>query len=217
MTICNQPFGEWLKEGHFISLRKSTCEHAYYTISQRELARYEWEWANPINPLTLDGPNTVSDMEITAEEGEQLWQFIFGFDKQVFVSVQLPTDIDRHGVAKRPKMTTSYPYVGNYEVYMSPFDCPSFITEHFLSRPDCQYPAFTIYNPLGVAVTPHFNFLINKLMLEKIGEEVLQGTRIALQPAQPCFAEVLDKLYRRVIPNRPITLYPVRAPAEARG
>jgi len=34
-------------------------------------------------------------------------------------------------------------------------------------------------------------------------------------PTAPRWKETLDKLYRRVIPHRPLTILPVRAPAEA--
>ncbi|MBW2674749.1 MAG: hypothetical protein JRD89_15285, partial [Deltaproteobacteria bacterium] len=54
-------------------------------------------------------------------------------------------------------------------------------------------------------------FLVNKLELELLGYEK-DGE---LYPAEPRYEEVLDKLYRRVIPHRPLSLMPVRAPAEA--
>jgi len=88
---------------------------------------------------------------------------------------------------------------------------PSFITEHFMLRPETSRIAFSAYNPQDISVKPYLRIMIAKLVTERLGTEQAG----VLTPTHDRWRETLDKLYRRVIPHRPITLLPVRAPAVA--
>jgi len=98
---------------------------------------------------------------------------------------------------------------------MSPFYEPSFITEHFLKRPETHRISIDAYNPTNISITPKLNFIIAKLVTERIGVEYYDETGVKLEPTHPRWKEVLEKLYKRLIPCRPITILPVRLPAVA--
>jgi len=103
-------------------------------------------------------------------------------------------------------------YTSHFEEYMSPFIAPTFLTEHFMIRPWNQQIAFSAYNPDAIDDTDlRLNIFLAKLATERIGT-VQMGVKT---PTAPRWTETLDKLYRRVIPHRPLTILPVRAPAEA--
>jgi len=52
---------------------------------------------------------------------------------------------------------------------------------------------------------------------ELIGTIEVEDGQIVQKPSNDMYREVLDKLYKRMVPCRPITLSPVRSPATAPG
>jgi len=205
----------WIQEGHFISYVRAGVRY-YEHVIMRDLAHYVYHWHETIDAGSTSGPKVPTELEITKGYDKEtntnrVWQLIFGLDGQVYLYIELPTDLHRHGIPKIPKPSSEHRDVSHFEEWMSPFKEPSFITEHFLMRPECARIALSAYNPQSIALTPKLNIFINKMITERIGT-VANGR---LSPTSDRFREVLDKLYRRVIPHRPITLMPVRAPAEA--
>jgi len=76
---------------------------------------------------------------------------------------------------------------------ISPYEEPSFLTEFFLQKGGAyEYPHLYAYNPTNRTLKPTLMFRINKLVVEEITRER--------------YPELYDKLERRVIPYRPITL-----------
>jgi len=207
----------WIKEGHFISFLDPSGKVRYYEqVIARDIAHYEYDFdsvdsgstAGPIVPDYL-----IPTIGYTSSNNQnQLWQVIFGIRGEIYLYVQLPSDIDRHGLPKLPKPGTVTRRVAHFEEWMSPYQEPSFITEHFLMKPDYDRVSFTVYNPEDITITPSLNFFVNKMVTERIGIE----SEGVLTPAHDKYEEVLEKLYKRVIPHRPISLMPVRAPASER-
>lgn len=202
-------WADWIREGHFLSFLYEQQERKYYRAKHRDIAHYEYTWDETIATVTESGPTTLVDLEVTIP-WTQMHQLVWGIRPQCYVYVQLPTDIERHGLPKRPKHTPAYRTVAHFGMHDSPFDCPSWLTEHFMQRPIDPFIAFTVYNKTPITITPIFNFWINKFEVEHIGNEAADGTQ---SPAKTKFAEVLDKLCKQLVPCRNITLLPVRAPA----
>lgn len=206
----------WIKEGHFISFLVEGISY-YEHVVMRDFAHWEYPWFETIPTLHDSGPQVPDLLELTKSYQEktfenQIWQLIFGIKGQVFVYVELPTDTHRHGIPKQPKPGTVNWRVSHFEEWMSPYDEPSFITEHFMMRPDTDRINFSAYNPQPQDEPDlMLNFFINKLRTQRLGT-VENGNPT---PTQDKWADVLDKLYRKLIPCRPISLYPVTAPAEA--
>ena len=208
-------WSSWLREGHFVSYVREGVRYYEHVIA-RDLAHYVYEWPETIAAGEQSGPYVPEKLEVTkgydkATNTNRIWQLVFGIKGQVYIYVELPTDIHRHGIPKAPKPSRELREVSHFEEWMSPFQEPSFITEHIMMRPDTDRIAFSAYNPTDIDIKPYLNIFIAKLVTERIGTE--QGG--VLTPTQPRFREVLEKLYKRVIPHRPLTLMPVRAPAEA--
>jgi hypothetical protein len=206
----------WLKEGYFISYVRDGVRY-YEHIIMRDLAHWVYDWPETIGALSVSGPFVPEELEITKgydpkTNTNYVWQVIFGIKGQAYIYIELPTDIHRHGIPKVPKPSTTVREVSHFEEWMSPFHEPSFITEHFMMRPDLFRIAFSAYNPNTINLTDvKLNIFIANMVTERIGTET-NGT---LSPTSDRWKETLEKLYKRVIPHRPITLYPVRAPAEA--
>jgi len=212
----------WLKEGYFISYIKENVRFYEY-ITARDFAHYEYVWPESIAPLSTSGPFIPDDLEITkgydaSNRSNQMWQIIFGIKGQIYIYVELPTDIHRHGLAKRAKPSSDLREVSHFEEYMSSFHEPTFLTEHFMMRTETFKIDFSAYNPQSITMRNiRLNIMLNKMILERIGTIEVSGSSVVQKPSNENYREILDKLYKRLVPCRPITLLPVRAPAEAPG
>jgi len=209
-------WSDWLREGYFISYLYDNVRFYEYIV-QRDLGHWEYDWPETVNAESDSGPFVPSALEITRgfdarTNLNRIWQLIFGIKGQSLIYVELPTDIHRHGIPKDPKPSSSNRYTSHFEEYMSPFYEPSFLTEHFMMRPVTPQIAFDAYNPDAIDDTDlRLNIMIAKMVTERIGTSQAG----ILSPTSDRWTETLEKLYRRAIPHRPITIMPVRAPAEA--
>lgn len=206
----------WLRDGHFISYVRDGV-HYFEHIAQRDLAHWVYPWHETITALHDSGPVVPPEFEITkgydaTTNTNHIWQVIFGIKGEVYIYIELPTDLHRHGIPKVPKPSSVKRDVSHFEEWMSAFNEPTFITEHFMMRPETPQVALSAYNPNNIDMTDvKLNFFLSKMVTERIGT-VENGRQV---PKADRWAETLDKLYRRLIPHRPITLLPVRMPAEA--
>lgn len=205
----------WIKEGHYICYELNGIEY-YEQVKKRDLGHWEYVWESTVASHTPSGPTVPDDLEITRgydsiKKFNHLWQLIFGIRGQVYVYIELPTDTHRHGIPKVPKPSSTLREVSHFEEWMSPFYEPSFITEHFLMRPGFERIGLDIYNPRAITLTPEFNFIINKMTTERIGQ-IIDGKPSVTRER---FNDVMDKLYKKLIPVRPISLQPESWPATA--
>ena len=211
----------WILPGQFISYMDGNLERFWF-VRRRDFAHLEWEFGwpdineedRPIAPGQLGGPYVFSQIKPTywseKQKRGQIFQWIAGIKPNVKWYIQLPTDKKRHGVPKLPWPSRRLRKVAHFTMQMSPYDRPTFFTEHFLVPKLCDLAGFEVYNGLDITVTPHFNFYINKLDIESVGDVTITGERI---PASDRYTEVLDNLYKKVARYRPLTLFPVTAPA----
>lgn len=212
----------WIREGFFVSYIRDTTRYYEY-VAQRDFAHYEYVWPETISALSTSGPFVPDDLEITkgydaSNKSNQIWQMIFGIKGQIYIYIELPTDIHRHGLAKCAKPSSDLREVSHFEEYMSSFHEPTFLSEHFLMRPENFKIDFSAYNPQSIAMpNVRLNIMMNKMITERIGTIEVSGNSVVQNPVNDNYREVLDKLNRKLIPCRPITLSPVRAPATAPG
>lgn len=220
-------WSEWIKEGHFVSYLIEGVRY-YEHVLYRDLAHYIYTWPELITSGTESGPFTPDYLEITRGYDSkanlnQMWQMIFGIKHQAYIYIELPTDIHRHGLPKIPKPSSAERKVSHFEEYMSPYLEPSFITEHIMMRQGLERITLDAYNPCPVSLQPQLNIFIAKLVTERVGTEdegvlstpVIPDNQKKTDRLARRWGETLDKLYKRQIPQRPLTLLPVRAPAEA--
>jgi hypothetical protein len=203
---------EWLKEGYFISYTLEGTTY-YEHIIAKDFAHWEYEWFEAIEPGVESGPKVPDQLVLTKKydpntNTNQIWQLIFGIMGEVYVYIELPTDTHRHGIPKVPKPSSDEREVSHFEEWMSPFYEPSFITEHIMIRPNTDRIAFSVYNPHSITITPRLNIFIAKMVTERIGTE----RNGVLTPTSVRWKEILDRLYRRVVAFKPLTLLPVYAP-----
>ncbi len=206
-------WSEWLKEGYYVSYNMEGTRY-YEHILMRDLAHYEYVWHEAIAAESTSGPIVPPLLVLTKgydskNNTNQIWQMIFGLKGQAFIYIELPTDLHRHGIPKAPKPSSDLREVSHFEEWMSPFYDPSFLTEHIMMRPITDRIALSAWNQHDIAITPELNIFIAKLVTERIGTE----RHGVLTPTSNRFKELLDRLHRRTIAHRPLTLMPVRAPA----
>ena len=218
----------WLKEGYYLSYLRESVEY-YEHVIMRDLGHWEYDWPETINAGSTSGPHVPANLEITRgydvnNNSNQIWQMIFGIKGQVYIYVESPTDVHRHGIPKAPKPSTTMRRVSHFTEWMSPFMEPSFLTEHFMIRPDTFQIAFDAFNPGTINQTDvTLNIFLNKLVTERIGTNeqgvlntpVIENNVNLTEKLRNRWMDTLTKLYKRQIPHRPITILAVRAPAEA--
>ena len=206
----------WIKEGYYISFIRDGIAYYEYVLA-RDFAHWDYPWHETVTTLSTSGPETPQNFEITKgyerKTGlNRIWQFIFGIKGQVYIYVELPGDVHRHGIPKQVKPSTTFRTVSHFEEYMSPYHQPHFITEHFLMRPMAHQITLEAYNPNAIdQPAVRLNFFISKMVTQRIGT-VKNGV---MEPEQTRFRELLEKLHKHQKPIRPITIEPVRAPAES--
>lgn len=204
----------WVLEGQYVSYIIDRTRYYEYVV-RRDLAHWEYDWPEPIAPYTASGPTVPDDLVVTKEydsrnNRNRLWQVLFGIKGEVFVYIELPSDVHRHGIPKVPKPSSDFRRTSHFEDWMTQFMEPTFMSEHWMKKPEVDRVAISIYNPNTIIEwDTKLNFFINKIETERIGT-VTGGSQ---SPTEPRFRETLDKLYRHVMPCRPISLMPVRAPA----
>jgi hypothetical protein len=218
----------WLREGD--NIRYTLEGTTYYEcVTRRDLAHFEWPWGageGEATPVSIpagqaSGPYVPAYLEVTkgyekASGLNQLWQVIFGIKGQVLIYVELPTDTKRHGLPKLTWPNEQIRRIAHFEEYISPYNEPTFLTEHFMKRLETYRIEFSAYNPNAIDMSDVWlNFFVAKLETERYGTQSYTEAGVQLTPTKPHYREVLDNLYKRLIPCRPITLLPVRAPAEA--
>ena len=76
----------WLKEGLFYSYREQDERH-YFNVLYRDWAHFEYTWEEDVAAGGFSGPVTINDLETTKEN--QIWQVIFGLNKDVNIYVHL--------------------------------------------------------------------------------------------------------------------------------
>ncbi len=208
----------WLREGDYLSYTLNGVTY-YERVFMKDFGHYVYALPSIPAGETTEG-NIPDDMEVTRGYDERthlnyIWQIIFGIKGQAYIYIQLPPDMKRHGTAKMPWHSRVKRDVAHFEEWMSPFHEPTFITEHFLKRPETYRISFDAYNPSDISITPELNFMIAKLVTERVGTESYGAAGLELRSTEPRWEEVLRKLYQRQIPCRPITILPVRMPATA--
>jgi len=226
----------WVLEGDFLSYFDGNLERFFF-VRRRDFAHIEWEFGwpkvnaedRPIAPGQVGGPYifeqikptlwserdvTVNGINMPRCRG-QIFQWIAGIKPNVKWYIQLPTDKKRHGTPKLPWPSKRIRTVAHFTMQMSPFDRPTFFTEHFFVPKLCDLAGIEVYNGLDITITPHFNFYINKLDVELVGQ-VVYDEGVTLEPSYTRYTEVLNNLYKKVAKYRPLTLFPVTSPASDR-
>lgn len=221
----------WIWDGDRISFVDPTAEppmRRYYHVRRRDFAHVEWEFGwptvaeedRPIAPGEVAGPYGFQHIKPTtwseARKQGQIFQWIAGVKPDVKWYIQLPSDTKRHGTPKLPWPKKNYPEVAHFTMQMSPFDRPTFFTEHILVPKLCDLFGIEVYNPLPITVTPYFNFYINKLDVEHIGDITYTEEGILKQAARRYYQELLDNLHKGLAKCRPLTLFSVAGAAAQR-
>ena len=218
----------WLKEGYYLSYEREGVT-IYEYVKARDWAHYVYTWPETVTVGEASEGQIPDDLELTrgydsTTNLNHIWQVIFGIKGQAYIYIQLPTDVKRHGTAKRPWHSNAFREVAHFEEWMSPYHEPTFVTEHFMVRPETYRLSFDAYNPESIDLTDlRLNFIIAKLVTERVGTEeygelstpVIEGSPEKTRKIKSKWEDTLSKLYRKQIPSRPITILPVRLPAEA--
>lgn len=182
-------YSRWLSEGFYLRVYSpETGEFTFFVVEQREPSIYVHKWSEKIATNEESGPEDLENLKPL--NLNRLDQVIFGIKGGCLIYLNLPHETRRWGTDKKPKATSDLRELGYVDEETSPYDHPSFVTEFFLQKGGSfEYPHLYAYNPTPRTLKPHIRFEINQMVIKKITEP-----------------ELLDKLRRKVVTYRPITL-----------
>lgn len=188
----------WLRPGGFIRVRDPTSgARGFFFVEDVFWGRFNYVWSQTVAPNTLDEQEIIEDLKPLAVDN--LFQVILGIKGAAIIYLDLPTSERLGGTPKVPRATATNRRVGWWDHHISPYVDPSFDTEFFLQKgSNFEEPNFEAYNPTEARVKPELRFELNKCVIVPVED-----------------ADVVDKLQRKVIHYRPITLGPL--PAERSG
>ena len=204
-------WSKWIEGGFYLNFVNLDAPPAreYHKVKRRSYGHVEWEFGYPdvanedrvVGPLELKGPYTPTLLDST--KSNMLHQIIHGHKPDVYVYKEWPAEAKRHGLPKKVWHSADLREVAHFTMSMSPFKKPSFITEFFMLEDILESVDFQVYNPSDeIPLLPRFNFHVNKLELEKIGEVSAAGVQT---PTSDMWRETLDRLHRGLLYSRPIT------------
>ena len=177
---------KWISEGHFLKIYDK-----FYYVDAAEVGFYEYTWSKSIDANTLSDPEDIEDLKPISLD--RLFQCAFGVEEGVLAYINIPADKARFGTEKKPSQDSNNRRIGWIDYNSSPYEDPSLERTEFFTQKEgsFEYPRITIYNQLARRIKPHIFFMINRMKLIQIGEEE---------------KELLQKLHKKLIPSRPLTL-----------
>lgn len=186
---------EFLKEGHFVSFDEN-----YFWVSAAEKARYVYPWSVVIAGQTEAAAEDIENLKPLSMD--RVFQCAMGVPEGVLAYIKIPTDKARFGTDKVPEQSSSNRYVGWIDNSISPFERPSLeATEFFTQKTgNYEYPRVILYNQTKRRMKPMLRFDINRMILQKISNP-----------------ETVDKLSKKLIPSRPLTLTGLPSVRSGRG
>lgn len=185
-------YSQWLQEGFYIRLYDpATGADTFHMVDKREPTRYVHKWSEQISTNVESGPEDLENIKPLALN--RFDQAIFGVKGGALIYMDLPHGTRIWGTDKKPKATSDLRRVGWVDEEISPYDQPSFVTEFFMQKGGgFEYPHIYAYNPTPRTIRPWVRFEINQMILVNITRDK--------------YPELYDKLARKVIPYRPITM-----------
>lgn len=179
----------WFVEGDYLSF-----DSAYYMIIAAERSRYTYKWDATITAESLSSSNDITDLK--PQSNERLFQVAFGINEGVSAYLKIPADKARFGLDQNPEQSSANREIGDVDFNMSPFEDPSLEDTEFFTQKQgtIEYPRMWLYNKTPRILTPELRFIVNHLILAR------------LDPSNRKHKDLIDKLNRRILPSRPLTL-----------
>lgn len=186
---------EWLKEGHFVSF-----DGRFFWVVASEMGRFAHPWSTVVGGKS---EATAEDIEnLKPLSLDRLFQCAMGMPEGLYAYIKIPTDKSRYGTDKLPEQTSANRQVGWVDYTMSPFEAPSLEQTEFFTQKvgNYEYPRIILYNKTNRRMKPTVRFEVNRMILQEVTN-----------------AETVDKLKKKLIPCRPVTLTGLPSVRSGRG
>jgi hypothetical protein len=181
---------KWLREGGYIKLdNPENGSITYYYVERVWHATYNYPWSATVAAGAESAEEVIENLKPIALD--MIFQCLFGIKHtDLLIYLNLPTGDRVGGTPKVPKASSSNRKVGWFDYDKSPYHEPAWATEFFLQKGgNYESPTFVAFNNGPKTLKPELNFQENQVDLSEVSD-----------------ADLVDKLNRRVIHYRPITL-----------
>ncbi len=143
-----------IQEEDIVKVISDTGTKYLYVLSAEDVI-YDERGLATVATVTLGASTRITNIEPKSmgTPFEQLYRMKVGVDVGM-AYVELLSGTSRRGTSIQPKPTSSNYYVGYFNDISSPFEDP-----HFKMATMFNYaPAFAVYNPHGMTITPYLSF-----------------------------------------------------------
>ncbi len=143
-----------IREEDIVKVLSDTGSKFLYILNAEDVI-YDYRGYGTVATVTLGSSTRVTDIEpkTLTSPYESLYRMKVGIDVGMGY-VELLAGTSRRGTSILPKPTSSNYYVGYFNEFSSPYEDP-----HFKMATMYNYvPAFAVYNPHGMTITPYISF-----------------------------------------------------------
>ena len=186
---------KWIEEGHFVSF-----DNRFFWVVGSEKSRYVYNWTAVLAGQTEAAAEDIENLKPLSLD--RLFQIAMGVPDGILAYVKIPTDKARFGTDKVPEQSSSNRFVGWVDSNMSPFTRPSLTDTEFFTQKvgNYEFPRVVLYNQTKRRMKPSLRFDVNRMILQEVTNP-----------------ETVDKLVKKFIPSRPLTLTGLPSVRSGRG
>lgn len=143
-----------IQEEDIIKVLSDTGSKYLYVLSAEDVI-FDYRGYGTVATVTLGSSTRVTDIEPKSlgTPFESLYRMKVGIDVGM-AYVELLAGTSRRGTSTLPKPTSSNYHVGYFHEFSSPYEDPKFKMATMYN----YVPAFAVYNPHGMTITPYFSF-----------------------------------------------------------
>lgn len=187
----------WLQSGYYIRVYSDAeRKFKYYWLREEEnLPEYIFGQVavDGVSFGSVDAGDETGFIEIEdlKPAKNRLYQLLVGVRPAGRFYFEIPSGESIWGTDERPRASTTFRKVGGINQDISPFNNPSWVTEFFLMYN--IVPHVNYYNSTSITTKPEVRFIGKMFLIDDV--ETL-----------PNGQEILNKLVKREIPFRPITI-----------
>lgn len=200
------------QEGEFICFLEHDRDPTVYVVEKTEDLVLDYTFPASIASGTIGQFYTIDNVEpksVTVNGAEmQCYQLRAGTNVGMIYTEMFAGTIRRTPYKQR-RPTTSSPYVGFFNQFLSPYGNPRF---EFFVRFN-EKPSFSVYNNLGQTITPTMSFRGKKLRLFSMEPKNAKETAGAthqfgedMSAAVTAIAQTRDLILKNKIPHRRVTI-----------
>jgi hypothetical protein len=189
-----------------VAIINGNDEPDVFIVQQTEDVNFDYTFQAAIATLTIGQSEKIdiAEPKNMADPAVEMYQLRVGVDVGT-IYTELLMGSYRRTPFKAKRSTTTTPYVGYFDKYLSPFIDPR--VEIFLRYN--EQPAFSCYNRGGYSITPKLHFQGRKLVMLPLETEIQKEVSKDMHMSVSRLMQMRNGVLENTVRHRRITAYGV--------